>query len=264
MEVRLNPTVNNTFVNRMPVQKFPSDRPSQTPAVSIEMSSALTPEDAEKLAQACGVQIAKNQFIAKAMTLCAAVSGTSVLGYMTTRPEGDEITPALGVSLAGVGMAVCDTVCALYNWRSKVGGGKGLEMGGDGIGNGVFQLMRKCGIAPEKSERCASVVSKVVQAGYVTASGAVCAGEPFAAESTGQGILIGTATMAAPAVGVLAEITTLNNSSIEKQGAKYLQQAAERRSNEIWQKKTDTLNAQIDELKRALAQEQNIDPGISL
>lgn len=116
-------------------------------------------DEAKKL----GVNLAKSGFMAKLGSLALSGAGLGV-AIAATVLTGGAALPLVIVSGIGFTLAVADAGCAFADWREKAGGGEGLAMGGDAIGNGVNALLAKMGVNEGRAlwwSKVASVSSRV-------------------------------------------------------------------------------------------------------
>ncbi|PHV11471.1 hypothetical protein [Chitinimonas sp. BJB300] len=133
------------------------------PAVMEDASMA-----AEK-AESCGVDLARRGFMVKLCGLAIAGLGLGIAVAVTALTAGAG-TPLLVLAGVGFALALADTSCALYDWRSRAGGGTGLPMEGNAIANGVYVLARKLNANEETAGKVATYTSMGVRSALTVAN----------------------------------------------------------------------------------------------
>ncbi|MGQ5524508.1 hypothetical protein ACUHMQ_14785 [Chitinimonas sp. PSY-7] len=113
---------------------------------------------ANETAQRCGVDVARRGFMSKLCSLALAGLGLGMAIAVTALTSGAG-TPLLVLAGVGFTLALADAGCALYDWRSKAGGGSGLPMEGNSIANGVYALARQLKASESTAGKLASYTS---------------------------------------------------------------------------------------------------------
>ncbi|CAH0536022.1 hypothetical protein [Vibrio marisflavi] len=125
---------------------------SQTDTLQKKANDALDKAESATLdAKKLGVDLAKKEFVGKMISLGIATVALG-LAVAATILTGGTGLPLVALASASFLLSIADASCALYDWRSKAGGGEGLAMGGDALANVVKEIATKCGANEESAK----------------------------------------------------------------------------------------------------------------
>lgn len=172
-------------------------------APDLEQLDKSAKEAADK-AKSCGVDLAKRNFIVKALGFVGAAVGLGAAIAVTVLTGGAG-APLLAFAGVGFAMALADACCALHDWRSKAGGGSGLPMEGDSIGNAVYAIAKRCKTSDDTAMKVGTYTSLGIRSAHLLGGLLTAYLDPATTAGTAKQVVAVLGTLVTPTLGEIGK-----------------------------------------------------------